>query len=240
LISIRTVCKILWRSFGDLSANFLGIKIKKNVLIAQSCSKIDEKLLELELTAFFQLTHPGELSNVIHVQVLSTSSRTKTMPPRKKLPILAAEISKNSIEQVSLSLQDLPEKPKDTYSLREAIALMHSSITTALSRGYKHEEISKLLANEGIKITASSLRRYLSITKPKGEGKVKRQVRKPRASAADAPAATPGKPGRKPKAVAADSPVRTAAKRGPKPATDKPKAGRKPATATTTRRRKST
>jgi hypothetical protein len=160
------------------------------------------------------------------------------MPPRKKLPILAAEISKNSIEQVSLSLQDLPEKPKDSYSLREAIAMMHASITSALARGYKHEEISKLLANEGIKITASSLRRYLSITKPKGEGKVKakRQPRTPKAVAATtatAPAPTRGKPGRKPKALTADAPA-TPAKRGPKAST------RKTATATTTRRRKAT
>jgi hypothetical protein len=165
------------------------------------------------------------------------------MPPRKKLPILAAEISKNSIEQVSLSLQDLPEKPKDSYSLREAIALMHSSITTALSRGYKHEEISKLLASQGIKITASSLRRYLSITKPKTEGKVKakRQTRKSKMTddAAIAPTRTPGRPGRKPKALTADVPV-TAAKRGPKPAVaGEPKAPRKNAAATTTRRRKS-
>jgi hypothetical protein len=165
------------------------------------------------------------------------------MPPRKKLPILAAEISKNSIEQVSLSLQDLPEKPKDSYSLREAIALMHSSITTALSRGYKHEEISKLLANQGIKITASSLRRYLSITKPKTEGKVraKRQTRKSKTEeAAPAPAKTPGRPGRKPKALTADKPV-AAAKRGPKAksAVAEPKTTARKGAATTTRRRKS-
>jgi hypothetical protein len=166
------------------------------------------------------------------------------MPPRKKLPILAAEISKNSIEQVSLSLQDLPEKPKDSYSLREAIAMMHASITSALARGYKHEEISKLLANEGIKITASSLRRYLSITKPKGEGKVraKRQPRTPKAveeTTATAPAPTRGKPGRKPKAVTADAP-KTPGKRGPKPSTEPKATTRKTATATTTRRRKAT
>jgi hypothetical protein len=162
------------------------------------------------------------------------------MPPRKKLPILAAEISKNSIEQVSMSLQDLPEKPKDSYSLREAIALMHSSITTALSRGYKHEEISKLLANQGIKITASSLRRYLSITKPKTEGKVKvkRQTRKSKvADDTAAPAPTPGRPGRKPKAATADKPV-AAAKRGPKAAVAEPKTTTRKGAATTTRRRK--
>jgi hypothetical protein len=165
------------------------------------------------------------------------------MPPRKKLPILAAEISKNSIEQVSLSLQDLPEKPKDSYSLREAIALMHSAITTALSKGYKHEEISKLLADKGIKITASSLRRYLSITKPKGEGKVKakRQTRTPKAvseTTATEPAPTRGKPGRKPKAVSGEE--TTPAKRGPKPSTEPKTTTRGNATATTTRRRKTT
>jgi hypothetical protein len=167
------------------------------------------------------------------------------MPPRKKLPILAAEISKNSIEQVSLSLQDLPEKPKDSYSLREAIALMHSAITTALSRGYKHEEISKLLADEGIKITASSLRRYLSITKPKGEAKAKakRQTRTPKAvseTTATEPAPTRGKPGRKPKALSENGETTTPARRGPKPSTEPKTTTRRTATATTTRRRKTT
>lgn len=166
------------------------------------------------------------------------------MPPRKKLPILAAEISKNSIEQVSLSLQDLPEKPKDSYSLREAIALMHSSITTALSRGYKHEEISKILADEGIKITASSLRRYLSITKPKGEGKpkAKRQTRTPKAvseTTATEPTPTRGKPGRKPKA-ASEEETSTPAKRSPKPSAEPKNTTQRNATATTTRRRKTT
>jgi hypothetical protein len=73
-----------------------------------------------------------------------------------------ATISKTAIEQVGLKLKDLPEKPKENLSLREAILELHDSITTALNRGYSYDEVVKHLATQGVSITVASLKRYLA------------------------------------------------------------------------------
>ena len=106
------------------------------------------------------------------------------MPPTKQRTSTSAAVRKAAIEQAGLSLQGLPEKPKDTWSLREAVSLLHDSISTALSRGYSHEEVSALLGEQGVSITASSLKRYLATARREKEGpksKTKR-ARKPRTS----------------------------------------------------------
>lgn len=83
---------------------------------------------------------------------------------KKRLPgtVLVQQIS---IEQATNLLEQLPEKPKEVWSLREAIDLLQDSISTALDRGYSHEEIAALLADKNIKISVSSLKRYLASTK---------------------------------------------------------------------------
>ncbi|MFQ3616482.1 MAG: hypothetical protein SNJ57_02900 [Cyanobacteriota bacterium] len=74
-------------------------------------------------------------------------------------------VQQEAIEQATSLLEQLPEKPKEVWSLREAINLLHDSISTALDRGYSHEEIAALLADKNIKISVSSLKRYLASTK---------------------------------------------------------------------------
>ncbi|NJO42311.1 MAG: hypothetical protein HC769_05765 [Cyanobacteria bacterium CRU_2_1] len=89
------------------------------------------------------------------------------MAVTKKRSSTAVIVPTIALQQATTTLQELPEKPKETWSLREAIALLQEPISTALSRGYGYEEITAILNAKGIKITASSLKRYLSITKPK-------------------------------------------------------------------------
>ena len=91
-------------------------------------------------------------------------------------------VAQVALHQVGLSLQDLPEKPKETWSLREAVELLQEPISTALSRGYSYEEIVGILGKHDIRITASSLKRYLAVAK-RGKEDVKEQPktqRKPR------------------------------------------------------------
>jgi hypothetical protein len=76
-------------------------------------------------------------------------------------------VPSTALEQATTTLQDLPEKPRETYSLREAIALLQEPISLALSRGYSYDEVRAILSENGIDIAPSSLRRYLSLTKPK-------------------------------------------------------------------------
>lgn len=94
------------------------------------------------------------------------------------------------LEQVTLTLQDLPEKPKEVWSLREAIALLYEPITAALDRGYSYEEVTSLLSKEGIDVSTSSMKRYLSTARKDKEGGSKPRTRRVRRTAAKA--VTPG------------------------------------------------
>lgn len=71
-------------------------------------------------------------------------------------------VPKTIVEQATLTLQQLPEKPKEDWSLKEAIALLQEEILAALARGYSHEEVASLLTEKGVEINASSLKYYLT------------------------------------------------------------------------------
>ncbi len=102
---------------------------------------------------------------------------------KKRLPG-SVFVQQSAIKQATNLLEQLPEKPKEVWSLREAIDLLQDSITTALARGYSHEEVATMLADQGIKISVSSLKRYLaSIKKDKAEGAAAKP-RRPRRTAA--------------------------------------------------------
>ncbi|WP_088892342.1 hypothetical protein [Leptolyngbya ohadii] len=101
----------------------------------------------------------------------------------------ASKIASNSIAQLTSVFDALPEKPRETYTLREAVSLLSQPIRTALSRGYNYDEIAVILAEQGIAISAFSLKRYLSLSK--GEqtqtsqsGQGKRRGRQPKAAVA--------------------------------------------------------
>ena len=93
------------------------------------------------------------------------------MAPRKR-STAAANISQPAIHQVTSALESLPEKPKESWSLREAINQLQEPITIALARGYSYEEVTQLLADNGIAISVFSLKRYLSLSKSQKEGAV--------------------------------------------------------------------
>lgn len=84
------------------------------------------------------------------------------MAVTKKRSSASATIPKTAIEQVSSKLSDLPEKPRENLSLREAISELHDSITIALNRGYSYDEVVSILASQGVEITVASLKRYLA------------------------------------------------------------------------------
>jgi len=78
-------------------------------------------------------------------------------------------VSQSAIAQASVMLQALPEKPRDNWSLREAVSLLHDSIITAIDRGYSHEEVAAMLGEKGVDITVPSLKRYLTSVKREKE-----------------------------------------------------------------------
>lgn len=155
---------------------------------------------------------------------------------KKRLPG-SVIVQQTAIEQATSLLEQLPEKPKEVWSLREAIDLLQDSITTALHRGYSHEEVATMLADKGIKISVSSLKRYLAATKKDKAGAAK--PRRPRRTAAqkqaevDAKLAAPAEPAA-PSVAPAEQPVEEEAAPSTKRATRRPTSTRAKASAKAT------
>lgn len=102
---------------------------------------------------------------------------------KKRLPG-SATVQQTAIQQATSLLEQLPEKPKEIWTLKEAIDLLQDSITTALKRGYSHEEVAAMLADQGIQISVSSLKRYLASTKKEKAVAEVVKPRRPRRTAA--------------------------------------------------------
>lgn len=81
------------------------------------------------------------------------------MPPRRRS---SATLSRATIDAANTALQNLPEKPRENLSLKEAVAALKDTIITALNRGYSYEEVAEMLSTQGIKISPTSLKSYLS------------------------------------------------------------------------------
>jgi hypothetical protein len=79
----------------------------------------------------------------------------------------AISVSKQSVDQAGNLLQQLPEKPKENLSLRDAIDQLQEEIKDALSKGYTYIDVAVLLADKGIVISPATLKRYVSM----GRGK---------------------------------------------------------------------
>ncbi|MDG2614616.1 hypothetical protein P7L53_00020 [Thermoleptolyngbya sichuanensis XZ-Cy5] len=134
---------------------------------------------------------------------------------KKRLPGTVL-VQQESIEQATSLLEQLPEKPKEVWSLREAIDLLQDSISTALDRGYSHEEIAALLADKNIKISVSSLKRYLASTKKDksgtaGKTRRRRSTAVQKKAVTEAAAALP-----EVEPAASGEPAATPKKRGPR------------------------
>ena len=79
-------------------------------------------------------------------------------------------VPKDAISSASSILEDLPEKPKEIWSLREAIDLLKEPISAALDRGYSYAEVSKMLTEKGVEISPSTLKYYLSSARKEKDG----------------------------------------------------------------------
>lgn len=107
-------------------------------------------------------------------------------------------VSKSAIDQATETLQSLPDKPKQGWSLREAIDQMNGVITLAIEKGYSYEELVNLLHDQGIEISVSSLKNYLTRSKRENAASAK-------ATAKTATKATGKRRGRKPKSSLVES-----------------------------------
>lgn len=93
------------------------------------------------------------------------------MAGAKRRSPTATLVSKAAISQASSTLMDLPDKPKEIWSLREAINALQDQIILALDRGYDYLEISTMLTQQGVEISSSTLKYYLSGVRRGKKGK---------------------------------------------------------------------
>jgi hypothetical protein len=183
-------------------------------------------------TKFHRLTkfHPQS------IQQASQLHRNSTMAPTRKRSSAAAAVTKSAIAQASTMLKQLSEKPKNNWSLREAVFMLQESITTALDRGYTYDEVAVLLGKQGVSIAAPSLKRYLAALKREKGSSPRRGGRKGSKAAlessalasvasslAEAPAAKPAASA-KPSTKTTRRTTQPAAKAEPKVAAKKAKA----------------
>jgi hypothetical protein len=84
----------------------------------------------------------------------------------------AAVVKQEAIDNTSAFLQSLPDKPKEDMSLREAIEQMREPLRAALLKGYTYQELAAMLSDQGIKISAFTLKNYV----PSGRRRAKEQA----------------------------------------------------------------
>ncbi len=108
-----------------------------------------------------QFLASNRIHNVIHEDI----DKPMAKPSSRKRSSGSALVDESAISQAGSLLEQLPQKPKEHWSLREAIDLLREPINTALDRGYTHNEIATFLADQEIRISVSSLKRYLAKTR---------------------------------------------------------------------------
>ena len=60
------------------------------------------------------------------------------------------------------TLDKLESKPKEELTLRESIYFLRGKLNSALKKGYSYEDLSKILAEQEILVSAATLKLYLS------------------------------------------------------------------------------
>jgi hypothetical protein len=148
----------------------------------------------------------------------------------------ATLVTQSAIDKASDALEDLPEKPKDKLSLREAVETLREPIIAALEKGYSYEDIAAMLAKQGVTIAPSSLKHYLarSNRQLKAKGTRTQTRRKSAAAQTDQPESSPASPTEpvaqttakrgRPKATKATAPEPTPPEAAPE---EPPKRGRR-------------
>ncbi|HIK14256.1 MAG TPA: hypothetical protein IGS53_02980 [Leptolyngbyaceae cyanobacterium M33_DOE_097] len=105
------------------------------------------------------------------------------MPQTRSRGTRASVVKPEVMGQVAGFLDELPDKPKEQLSLKEAIAQLHEPIQAAFDKGYSYDETADILRDHGIQISAFTLKSYVPRGRKPSTGKKTTTTRKPRKSA---------------------------------------------------------
>ncbi|MCC5632390.1 hypothetical protein [Nostoc sphaeroides] len=86
--------------------------------------------------------------------VQSSSEMVRTTPGQK-IPI-------DKLQTTLGELEKLQEKAKEELSLRESIKFLREQLKSALKKGYSYQDLSQLLEKQEIKVSAATLKQYLT------------------------------------------------------------------------------
>jgi hypothetical protein len=85
------------------------------------------------------------------------------------MPRSGQSIKKSVLDKTVAELKKLPTKPKDVFSLRDAVYEIYADIQSVLSKGYSFDEVAALLSKGGIDIKGITLKQYLADYRRKGQ-----------------------------------------------------------------------
>lgn len=85
------------------------------------------------------------------------------------MPRSSQSIKKSALDKTVAELKKLPIKPKDVFSLRDAVYEIYADIQSVLSKGYSFDEVAALLSKGGIEIKGITLKQYLADYRRKGQ-----------------------------------------------------------------------
>ncbi|MBW4635420.1 MAG: hypothetical protein KME30_27060 [Iphinoe sp. HA4291-MV1] len=68
----------------------------------------------------------------------------------------------DTLKATLTKLEQLEEKPKEELSLRESIYFLRDKLHSALKKGYSYQDLSALLEQQGILVSAATLKQYLT------------------------------------------------------------------------------
>lgn len=123
------------------------------------------------------------------------------------------KISLDKLQATLVELERLSEKPKEELSLRESIYFLRDKLRLALKKGYSYQDLSELLLQQEILISAATLKQYLT--------EIEKESTKGKRSAKSVKASQPSPPTTSPESVAV-TPESSVKESSEKPSADLP------------------
>lgn len=68
----------------------------------------------------------------------------------------------DKLQSTLVKLEQLEEKPKEELSVRESIYFLRDKLRSALKKGYSYQDLSEILEEQEILISATTLKQYLT------------------------------------------------------------------------------
>ena len=82
------------------------------------------------------------------------------------------KIQVDKLEATLAKLEQLEEKQKSELTLRESIYFLRDKLRSALKKGYSYQDLTEILEQQGILVSAATLKQYLTEShKEVGKGK---------------------------------------------------------------------